>query len=173
MNKIMSLIIGLLILILAVSINYNFSLSNIRNRIYLPPASVVQSPLDTNRVTASGAWIVQEYSSYNFFSPKDIVTTNVSCEKTNMMCTETRTMLAKINTPSVFTAHKDYDLFTYTFDYKIKDWSDDYLKANLDGGGRVFDLTINFRNKSATIVVSDSQSNPTASSGTQTAILGR
>lgn len=156
---------GILILIFAISLYYNFSLSNIKNRLYFPQASMSVKP---GIVSVSGKWTPQDYSSYTFFLPKDITTTDILCDKSNGICSETRTILAySDNTFSL----KDYSLFTNHFEYQITEWTDKYLKAILNGEGRVFDLTINFTNKFATIVIYDSQKNSTASPGSQTATL--
>ena len=169
MNKKYLVAISALLLILLISLSYNFRLSNIKNRVYLPPSSVLVQP-DMGTAIVSGSWIPQEYSSYSFFLPKDITTTDIFCDKSVGTCTETRVILGYMD--YAYGTEK-YSLFGHIFEYQIREWTDEYLKATLDGGGRIFDLTINFKNKSATIVVSDSQSNPTASPGTQTAILGK
>jgi len=169
MNKKHLGFIVLLVLALAISLFYNSRSTDLKSRIYLPPASVSVRP-DMGTAVASGAWIPQEYSSYTFFLPKDITTTDIFCDKSAGVCNETRAVLAYSDNMA---GSQKYSLFTHTFEYQIKEWTNEYLKATLDGGGRVFDLTMNFTNKSATLVVSDSQSNPTASPGTQTAILGK
>lgn len=159
----------LIILVLSISFFYNLRPTSLKDQIYLPPASVSTSP-DLGTAIASGAWIPQEYSSYIFFFPEEITTTDIFCNKSVGVCNETRAVLAYSDD---MTGSQKYSLFTHTFEYEIEEWTEKYLKATLDGGGRVFNLTINFTSKSATLVVSDSQSNSTASAGTQTAILGR
>lgn len=168
MNKKL-LAITIIFFVITIFLLNKFKNTDIKELIYLQPPLVSFEP-SVGTAIASGAWIPQEYSSYTFFGPKDLATTEIFCDKDAGTCNETRAILAYSDS---LTGSKKYSLFTHSFEYKIDEWTNEYLKAKLDGGGRVFDLTINFNNQSATLVVSDSQSNPTASPGTQTAILGR
>ena len=64
-----------------------------------------------------------------------------------------------------------YHLFAFNFEYDIKEWNANYIKAEMSGPGRVFELDINFNNKKVMLSIRDNPENPTASAYVDTATL--
>ncbi len=168
-NKILLPIVMVLLLAgLSVSVGLNFKQADIRNRFYPIYPSVSLGEYD-DRVYVSGVWEVRP-SDYVFFGEREFVYTNISCDQLNAVCDEQMVrILPVLGDNSLF---PKYDLFKYDFEYQIYEHAPGYIKARHIGAGRTLDLTINLNNKSAMLIISDTQDNPTASTGAQTVILG-
>lgn len=160
--------IYLLLISLSISLFLNFHFYNLKNRIAFTPGSVESMP-ELGTAIVYGYWIPQDYSSYIFFSPNDIIATDLICYKATLKCSEDRSLLLY---SELLGGLKNYYMFPYHFDYEISKWTEEYINARMVGDGRVFDLIINFTNETASLVVYDNPSNSTASAGTQTSILG-
>ncbi|MDO8499052.1 MAG: hypothetical protein Q7S66_00090 [bacterium] len=164
MKKTTTIIIAVLGLIAVTSIYTNYRSSNIKNLIYLPPKTITVSD---DYVSAQGTWLPQNNKENGFFREKEVNTSSIYCYKQTQKCDETRAILGLLESGS-----NKYGFYTHNFEYKIKEWNANYLKTEMVGAGRVFDLTINLQNKTAVLNVTDNQDNPTASAYTDTAILG-
>ena len=66
-----------------------------------------------------------------------------------------------------------YGFYTFNFEYTVKEWTQNYLRAEYGGIGRNFFVTINLKNLTASIDIKDNQDSSTASAYTDTAILGK
>ena len=164
MKKPTTIIIAVLVLIAITSIYTNYRSSNIKNLIYLPPKTITVSD---DYVSTQGTWLPQNNKENGFFREKEVNTSSIYCYKQTQKCDETRAILGFLESGS-----NKYGFYTHNFEYEIKEWNTNYLKAESVGAGRVFDLTINLQNKTAVLNVTDNQDNPTASAYTDTAILG-
>ncbi len=164
MSKIKSVLIILLSFITGGLAFNSIKPVDIKDIVFLPPKNIIVSG---EYVTLDGTWLPQNSSENNFFREKEVNTSSVDCDKQLQVCTETRGVVTQLDSGS-----GKYGFYTHNFVYQIKDWTDSYLRAELVGTGRVFDLTINLTNKTAILNIKDNPDNLTASAYTDTAILG-
>lgn len=166
MNKkmqIFSLIV--FVFILGFSIFCNLRPTDITDIVNLP---IKTFTAHENFISLEGTWLPQDERENNFFKQMAVNISSIHCDKKLLTCSESRAILPKLRSSSHM-----YDFFIYNFDYVVTQWTDNYLKAEDVGAGRIFVLTIDFQNKTAVLNVTDNQENATASSESYTAILGK
>ena len=116
-------------------------------------------------VTASGTWVASNQREGHDFLHDQVNTVNIYCYKDTEKCHEIRAMLSRLNKQS------RYDLFALNFEYDIKEWTADHIKAEMSGPGRIFELDMNFNNQKVLLSIRDNPNNSTASAYINTATL--
>ena len=167
MKKSTILLLAALIFVLGAYIFDSYKTSNIRNLIYLPSKEIrVDERLGA--VSLSGSWIPEGDLKNHFFGEKEVNTTEIQCYKRSMTCAETRGVITYLDSGS-----QKYGFYVLGFEYEIKEWTENYLRAEYNGIGRNFFVTINLKNLTASIDIKDNQDSSTASAYTDTAVLGK
>jgi len=168
-KRILLVIICILVVIGGCYAFNSYKTSNIKNLIYLPTKQVrVDDRFGV--VSLSGSWIADGDLKDHFFGENEVNTTEMRCYKQSMVCNETRALISYLNGMS---GSQKYGFFAYDFEYKVTEWTENYLKAEYVGVGRNFYVTINLKGQTASIDIKDNQDNPTAAQYTDTAILGK
>src|SRR3989344_6602469 len=143
MNKTKIILIVVAVLIIGFSIFSSINPVDIKDIVYSPPKNIVANE---NYVSVEGTWLPQNSRENNFFRDKEVNTSSIHCDKQLQTCNEARAIITQLESGSL-----QYGFYTHNFDYEVKEWTDSYLRAEHVGAGRVFDLTINFQNKTAVL----------------------
>lgn len=102
-------------------------------QIMLPQYSFVHG---ANFVRATGSWIGDSPESGDpYFNDFALQTTELSCDRGRGVCTEARAVW------------KAPVLLSYLNEYKIAEWTSDYLVAVLDGSAAKIEITFDFNKK--------------------------
>jgi hypothetical protein len=113
-------------------------------------------------VTAKGSWVSS--SPDGLFGKGERNSVRIVCDKSTNTCEEVQAKLSNISVHGLY-------LFEYVNTYEIKEWDNYHLKAELVGLGRIFEIVINFNDKSASFTARDNPENNTASDSVETAQL--
>jgi len=107
-------------------------------------------------VSIDGAWLPPIISSENR-SPIGVLLTNTSivCDRSQNMCRESRAVINRLI--------DNLGMQAWTFEYPIQEWGDEFVVAAVNLPVRTDELRINRRQKSATLIQTEKNTNSAAS----------
>lgn len=149
-----NIIIGVLIVIVVFLVFSWFKTPKITDLFVGNPAFTFYDSGDM--VSVGGAWLPPIINSENR-SPIGVLLTNTSivCDKATRSCRESRAVINRLI--------DNLGLQAWTFEYPIQEWGDQFIVASIDSSIRTDELRINRRQKSATLIQTERNTNSAAS----------
>lgn len=106
-------------------------------------------------ISVNGAWLPPIINSENR-SPVGVLLTNTSivCDKVTRSCRESRAVINRLI--------DNLGLQAWTFEYPVQEWGNEFIVASIDLPVRTDELRINRRQKSATLIQTEKNTDSAA-----------